>query len=49
MKIAITNLSRLVVSVSALILEDWGSIPPGRVIPKTLKMGPNAAPLGTQH
>jgi len=43
-----TNLSSLVVSVSALRLEGWASIP-GRVIPKTLKMGPNASPLGTQH
>ena len=43
-----TNLSSLVASVSALRLEAWGSIP-GRVIPQTLKMGPNASPLGTQH
>ena len=36
------------VSMSALRLEGWGSIP-GWVIPKTLKMGPNAFPLDTQY
>ena len=40
--------SGLVVRVSALKLGGRGSIP-GRVIPKTVKMGPNAALLGTQH
>ena len=42
------QLSGLVVRVSALRLGGRGSIP-GRVIPKTLKMGPNASLLGTQH
>ena len=42
------QLSGLVVRVSALILGGWGSIP-DRVIPKTVKMGPNASLLGTQH
>ena len=40
--------SGLVVRVSALKLGGRGSIP-GRVIPKTVKMGPNASLLGTQH
>ena len=35
------------VCVSALRLEGWGSIS-GWVIPKTLKMGPNASLLDTQ-
>ena len=38
----------LVVSMSALRLGGLGSIP-GRVILKTLKIEPNASPLGTQH
>ena len=42
------QLSGLVVRVSALRLGGRGSIP-GRVIPKTLKMGPSASLLGTQH
>ena len=42
------QLSGLVVRVSALKLGGRGSIP-GRVIPKTVKMGPNASLLGTQH
>ena len=44
----INQLSGLVVRVSALRLGGRGLIP-GRVIPKTLKMGPNASLLGTQH
>ena len=36
------------VSMSALRLEGWGSIP-GWVIPKVIKMGPDASLLGTQH
>ena len=42
------QLSGLVVRVSALKLGGRGSIP-GRVIPKTVKMGPNASLLGTPH
>ena len=42
------QLSGLVVRASALRLGGWGSIP-GRVIPKTIKMGPNSSLLGAQH
>ena len=42
------QLSGLVVRVSALRLGGRGSTP-GRVIPKTLIMGPSASLLGTQH
>ena len=39
----VSSLSGVVVSVSSLRLEGWGSNP-SRVIPKTLKMGPNCLP-----
>ena len=35
--------------VSALRLGGWGFDSPGRVIPKTVKMGPNTSLLGTQQ
>ena len=46
--VEVYQLGGLVVIASALRLGGRGSIP-GRVIPKTLKMGPNASLLGTQH
>ncbi len=49
--VAAANLSPLIKAiplVSALRLGGHGSIP-DRVIPKTIKMVPDASPLGTQH